>query len=700
MTAIFTPAMYPEGASTECSFSVELATWEAGLVQHVPRERLTAPLYGVLARRDPQRPDQWVEMAFHVNQAAFAIDYWLSAFGDHDLFLSQHSFRGPERRDRLLSTLNMTVLDLDVEKSLGAGADMEKVFQEVLAELEKLGIPAPSYVVASGYGLHLKWLYSAPIPAKARSRWAAVNRHLCTALAAWGADTNAVATTQVMRIVGSANHKGIARQVRLAWVNRNGVDPSRVDFDELAAAVLPVSREECRDANREKAAHARRCAALAQRFAANRAEVRRLDQTEGRNRRGSAASSLQTSARGGRTGVGLPAVADRLVAADRIHSQRLKKLEAAIEQTCGGQVPHGRRNAVAWLAAWCIAWIASARGEVNPLPQLERWCERWIPTFTAREVRACGSSVLSRAAHPAATVDPERGLYRISEPRFRKAIADALALEETHPILTARSANDGGELRLEVKRRGAMLEAYSMAPIRGLSPVAFREERRRRQQMGGVYAAAQRTKTRPADIAQAREMAAAGMSGVQIAKAKGVSPATVCRWLKTPPAETFTLHVRLAAPVGLAQVMVRAVRGISNGVSNGGPQQFAAAVAARNGSSSGPTLRQTDVPVPIAVSSSPTPTPLRSSGALAAATLERCRPVPSFAAIEERVRAGVRTACDWAPWARGLDFRGAVQRESCWTVLGFAAKGSNGPASLSDRDLEHASESQAGLVGA
>jgi hypothetical protein len=678
MPAIFTPAMEPEGVSEECSFSVELAAWEGGLVQHVPRERLSAPLYGVLARRDPQRPDQWVEMAFHVNRAAHAIDYWLREFGDQDLFLSQHSFRGPERRDRLLSTLNVTVLDLDVEKCLGAGIDMEKVFQEVLAELERLGIPAPSYVVASGYGLHLKWLYAAPVPAKARPRWAAVNRHLCAALAAWGADTNAIATTQVMRIVGSVNHKGIARQVRLAWVNGSGGDPDRVDFDALAAAVLPVSREERRDANRKKADHARRCATLAQRFAANRAEVRRLDQTEGRNRRGSADSSGKTSARGDRTGVGLPAVADRLVQADRIHSQRLKKLEAAIEHTCGGQVPHGRRNAVAWLAAWCIAWIASARGQVNPLAEMERWCERWIPTFTAREVRACGSSVLSRAAHPAATVDPGRGLYRISEPRFRKAIADALALEETHPILTARSANEPGELRLEVKNRGAMLEAYDMKPMRGLSPFAFREERRRRQQMAGVYAAAQRTKTRPADIAQAREMAAAGMSGVQIAKAKGVSPATVCRWLKTPSPETFTLHVRLAAPIGLAQVLVRAVRGISIGVSNGGPQQFAAAVAARNGLRTGPTPRQTDVPVPIALKPSPTPSLLRGGvGAIPTAKPERCRPVPSFAAIEQRVRAGIRTASAWVPWTRVLDFRDAIQRESCSTVLGFPTNGCN-----------------------
>lgn len=169
-----------------------------------------------------------------------------------DTYVSQAVFKRPNRRKENLQSIALLYLDIDFPRTdshggrrRGAPVNDAAHLARVLAQLDKVGVPRPSYVLASGRGLHLKWLTDI-LPAKAASRWSACMRHLCDLLKALGADANALDTSRILRAVGSRNTRA-HREVRELWSNRDPAGGIRVyRFDKLARAILPRSREHSR----------------------------------------------------------------------------------------------------------------------------------------------------------------------------------------------------------------------------------------------------------------------------------------------------------------------------------------------------------------------------------------------------------------------------------------------------------------------
>lgn len=168
-----------------------------------------------------------------------------------DTYLSQAEFNKPNRRVINVSQLGLLWVDLDTYNSEFRGEDPHRTLGRVLWYCNEEGIPAPSVVMFSGRGLYLKWVLSTAIPRQALPRWLAVQKELLRLFSQYGADSNAIDASRVLRVQGTVNTKsGLVCEVIHPAKDR---EPEYYDFDELAAEVLPFSREEVA-AYREKRA--------------------------------------------------------------------------------------------------------------------------------------------------------------------------------------------------------------------------------------------------------------------------------------------------------------------------------------------------------------------------------------------------------------------------------------------------------------
>lgn len=113
---------------------------------------------------------------------------------------------------------------------------------DILDRCHQSRIPAPSYVVASGRGLHIVWLTEA-VPSIALPAWRAVQKRLLSVFSDMGSDENAAAPTGNLRLVGTSNRR---LDVRMIWPATVG-QIERYTFRALAAEILPYSPEECRE---------------------------------------------------------------------------------------------------------------------------------------------------------------------------------------------------------------------------------------------------------------------------------------------------------------------------------------------------------------------------------------------------------------------------------------------------------------------
>lgn len=118
--------------------------------------------------------------------------------GREDTYLSVNEFDG-WIRVRFLRSLRALYVDLDDVRHL----------QEVYDLLDEKGLPAPSFVVYSGRGMHLYWLLN-PMPPKALPGWQLVQNALTDAFEELGADPKARDATRVLRLVGTINSKNQA----------------------------------------------------------------------------------------------------------------------------------------------------------------------------------------------------------------------------------------------------------------------------------------------------------------------------------------------------------------------------------------------------------------------------------------------------------------------------------------------------------
>lgn len=113
--------------------------------------------------------------------------------GQQDRYFSVSEFREWRTVGQLMS-LRACYVDVDGTDNLEA----------VMECLDRARMPAPSFAVRSGHGLHLYWLLE-PAPAKALGGWQPVQNALIEALAPVGADPAAKDCTRVLRLAGSQN---------------------------------------------------------------------------------------------------------------------------------------------------------------------------------------------------------------------------------------------------------------------------------------------------------------------------------------------------------------------------------------------------------------------------------------------------------------------------------------------------------------
>lgn len=126
---------------------------------------------------------------------------------DHDTYLSVNEFKN-WRRIKLLQSLRANFVDIDLK----AGQDPSIALNLALDELANQCLPAPSFAVYSGRGVHLYWILH-PTPAQALPVWQRIEDTLVDALTAIGADTRARDCTRVLRLVGTLNTKNGAQVV-------------------------------------------------------------------------------------------------------------------------------------------------------------------------------------------------------------------------------------------------------------------------------------------------------------------------------------------------------------------------------------------------------------------------------------------------------------------------------------------------------
>ena len=160
-----------------------------------------------------------------------------------DSFLSQAQFFRPTRRVIHLWHINLCFVDLDVYKSALAGEDLNHIVQVLRRYCGDEGVPLPSVIISSGRGLYAKWVLERPLPQAALPRWNAVQEALLGKFAPFHADWKARSASQVLRLVQTVNTKS-GECVRVLHVEERDGEPLRYDFELLAEAVLPWTRQE------------------------------------------------------------------------------------------------------------------------------------------------------------------------------------------------------------------------------------------------------------------------------------------------------------------------------------------------------------------------------------------------------------------------------------------------------------------------
>ena len=150
----------------------------------------------------------------------------------------------PEASDANVTSICANWIDLDYYGVQGlAGLSKDDVLDIVLRRCEEKGWPAPSYVMSSGRGMLIVWLYEVA-PREVLPRWRAVQRTLNRAFADLGHDATGMSPTHLYRYSGSYNPNAKAPAFMM-WPYYTA-DVRRGTFDELAAAVMPISRRKAK----------------------------------------------------------------------------------------------------------------------------------------------------------------------------------------------------------------------------------------------------------------------------------------------------------------------------------------------------------------------------------------------------------------------------------------------------------------------
>ena len=186
-----------------------------------------------------------------------------------DTYISQASFcTGRSRGISNVASIGCAFVDLDSYK-MGLDAD-DRLVEQLVEKASQLGLPEPSYIVASGRGLNCKWLFDAQLPAAWLDRWQNVQSILVQVFRTLGADTGVRDAARVLRLVETSNSAN-GQIVRVVWSGGQ-----RIPFERLWTAVSGIDLSTLQEISGQKMHHAQRTA-LARRVKALGLEMLQSD---------------------------------------------------------------------------------------------------------------------------------------------------------------------------------------------------------------------------------------------------------------------------------------------------------------------------------------------------------------------------------------------------------------------------------------
>lgn len=136
---------------------------------------------------------------------------------DQDLYVTQLEFSARKRDVNHVTSIRVNFLDIDWKLQEGHDLTPETWKDRILEHCREHHIPEPNAVVFSGNGLHVKWIYTAPIAKEELERWNLAQRLLLSQFEELGADAASIDAARVLRVPGSRNGKTgtVDRRVRL-----------------------------------------------------------------------------------------------------------------------------------------------------------------------------------------------------------------------------------------------------------------------------------------------------------------------------------------------------------------------------------------------------------------------------------------------------------------------------------------------------
>ncbi|MCP1167337.1 RepB family DNA primase [Limimaricola litoreus] len=330
-----------------------------------------------------------------------------------DAYITLNRFHGP-RRDQRLAALNALYLDLDIDLAPRSLASNPIAWaREFTRDVERRGLPAPSFVNFTGRGLAAIWLIN-DLPPKARRRWSAAQKALISLYRRYGADPRCCDTARVFRIPGSVNLKS-GRTVEIL-----GGSLQRHSFEDLADRIyIAAGRPTRRDLQARK--------------------KRKAQSGQGGPRR------------------------SRLSPGQRFFAIQ-QDLECLLD-AWGGRVPTGHRNT--WLHLWATCLThQETPGDIDA--RTHAMARVATPGLSANEVRAIARHAAERAALPRSGSLMSDGRYHYAGATLAELLcvsdkmAHALGLRQIFS-LTARRRQKAGKQRLRRAASGAVTRASYLA---------------------------------------------------------------------------------------------------------------------------------------------------------------------------------------------------------------------------------------------
>lgn len=366
-----------------------------------------------------------------------------------DSYISQAAFAWPRDASgkyfrpnrRAVNVLRLPLSFVDLDMRIGP-AQVDYFVKDILDTLEEEGFPLPSFILFSGRGLHLKWLYKTPLPRMAAPRWNAVQKHLVGWFSRndWCVDAGASDISRVLRVEGTVNEKS-GENCSVVWADLDGFGMvETVDFESLADHVLPLGREEFRSKVRSDY--------LQQGLAWKAKKSKRRALAGSRNREGGHRDLI-----GSQSGLNF-----RQLGWDRLHD--LRRLAAL-----RGAVPHDQTAHREVLIFWAVNFgilsgafdafnvVAEARAlaqEMFPGPWAERHDFRWVGHLGSLQRRAKEFSEQT-AAEILANKKGKKGLLKASNNTLIEQLH--ITLEEQRELQTIISRDVKNERRTEKRRK-------------------------------------------------------------------------------------------------------------------------------------------------------------------------------------------------------------------------------------------------------